>query len=90
MVATSKKKPKHRDQEPLDVHLTVRYRFGDEADDEVTMMENRRIPMVGSVFEKRDVLARNFVKLLLHASTRQPKVLRELIPVARLLRRDRS
>ena len=88
MVATRKSQSKRTDKAPLDVQLTVRFRFGDAPDDEVTMIDDRRVPMVGSVFDKRDMLVRNFVQLLLRASARQPRVLRELMPSLRLMRRD--
>lgn len=73
--------------EPMDVQLTLRFRFGDEPDDTVTMLDNRNIPMVGSVFDSRDAILRQFARLLLKASLSQPKVLRELIPAVKLLRR---
>lgn len=85
MVSTARRRTK--EEEPLDVELTLSFRFGDEPDDKVTMIDQRSIPMVGSVFEKRDVLVRNFVSLMLKASARQPKVLKELLPALRLLRR---
>lgn len=88
MVARRKSKPKRKAEEPLDVHLTVRFRFGDEADDQVTMMEDRRVPMVGSIFEKRDAVLKHFVRLMVFAASKQPKVVRELIPATRLLRRS--
>ncbi len=90
MVATKTDRTKSRGREPLDVELTLSFRFGDEADDKITMIDNRRIPMVGSVFEKRDLLIRNFVKLMVKAGVSQPKVVRELLPAARLLRRKQS
>tara|TARA_R110000787_G_scaffold13918_28_gene43304 strand:+ start:2659 stop:2931 length:273 start_codon:yes stop_codon:yes gene_type:complete len=90
MVATKSDRTKSRDKEPLDVELTLSFRFGDEADDKITMIDNRRIPMVGSVFEKRDLLIRNFVKLMVKAGVSQPKVVRELLPAVRLLRRKQS
>ena len=71
MVATKSDRTKSRDKEPLDVELTLSFRFGDEADDKITMIDNRRIPMVGSVFEKRDLLIRNFVKLMVKAGVSQ-------------------
>jgi|GEM_PF-917995 len=76
-----------RASEPLEVRLTVRFKFGQEADDVVTMMNNRAVPMVGSVFKSRDRIVRSFVRLLMRAGAAQPKVARELLPLLRLLKR---
>lgn len=77
-------------EEPLEVDLTVAFRFGDEPGDKVTMIDNRRVPMVGSVFEQRDSLVRGFVKLLLRAGLTQPKVLSEVVPAFKLLQRNKN
>ena len=63
---------KKRKQEPLEVRLTLAYKFGDDADDVVTIMNNRSIPMVNSVFENRDRILRGFVLGLLKAGVSQP------------------
>ncbi len=90
MLSTPKRKSKaHREEEPLEVDLTVAFRFGDEPGDKVTMIDNRRIPLVGSVFDSRDALVRNFVKLLLKAGLTQPRVLGELVPALKMIRRKR-
>lgn len=77
-------------KEPLDVDLTVAFRFGDEPGDKVTVIDNKRVPMVGSVFDSRDVLVRGFVKMLLKAGLTQPKVLSEVLPAVRLLTRRKK
>lgn len=88
MLSTRSKRTKDRDKdEPLDVELTVAFRFGDEPGDKVTVIENRHIPMVGSVFDSRDALVKGFVKLLLKAGLTQPKVLSEVLPAVKLLQR---
>lgn len=86
MLSTRSKRTKHAD-EPLDVELTVAFRFGDEPGDKVTVIENRHIPLVGSVFDSRDALMKGFVKLLLKAGLTQPKVLSEVLPAVKLLQR---
>jgi hypothetical protein len=70
---------------PLEVRMTVRFNFGDTPEEAVTMMDDRRIPMVDSVFESRDRILRGFTSLLVRASVMQPKVARELIPLLKLL-----
>jgi hypothetical protein len=88
MITKPQKRPApRRPRPPLDVHLTVRFRFGEEASDQVTVMDDRRIPMVDSVFKSRDRIVRGFVALLLKTGMTQPKVARELFPVLKFLRR---
>jgi hypothetical protein len=78
-------------EEPLEIQLTVAFRFGDQPNDRVVVIDDRRIPMVDSVFDRRDTIVRNFVRLLLKASVTQPKVLAEIVPALKLLpRRGRS
>ena len=76
-----------RAKEPLEVRVTVRFKFGNETEDVVTMMNDRSVPMVDSVLKNRDRIARSFVQLLVRAGAAQPKVARELIPLLRLLKR---
>ena len=80
---------REKEEEPLEVDLTVRFRFGDEPGDTVTMIDNRRIPLVGNVFDSRDAMVRGFVKLLLKAGLTQPKVLGELVPALKMIRKKR-
>lgn len=82
-------KPRSRRRvEPLEVKLTLRYRFGDEPDDTVTVMDDRAIPMVDSVFKNRDRIVRAFAMTLVRAGVTKPKVVRELVPGLRLLVRN--
>ena len=75
----------------MEIELTVAFRFGDEPDDRVTVIDGRRIPMVDSVFDSRDTIVRAFVRLLTKAAVTQPKVLREIMPALKLLpRRGRT
>ena len=70
---------RQRRKEPLDVVLTLKLNFGDSPGDALTLIEERRVPLVGSVFENRDRIAREFLRLLLKASSRQPRVLKTLL-----------
>lgn len=80
-------KPRRRRRnEPVEVRLTLRYRFGDEPDDTVTMMDDRAIPMVDSVFKNRDRIVRAFAMTLVRAGIGKPKVVSELVPGLGLLR----
>lgn len=90
MLSRRERKTKEtRADEPLDIDLTVSFRFGDEPGDKVTMIDNRRVPMVGNVFEQRDAMVRGFVRLLLKAGITQPKVLGEIVPALKLIRRKK-
>lgn len=78
-------------EEPLEIELTVAFRFGDQPGDKVTVIDGRRIPMVDSVFDSRDSIVRAFVRLLAKAAVTQPQVLREIVPALKLLpRRGRT
>lgn len=76
-----------RRREPLDIQLTVRFNFGAEPSDVITVMDNKTVPLVGSIFEHRDRLVRAFTSLLVKNSLSSPRVIRELFPVFRALRR---
>ena len=83
------KRAKRRSKEPVDVHLTVRFNFGDEPADAITVIDDRKLPMVDSVFKSRDRIVRGFVSLLLKSGLKSPAVTRELFPIMRLLRRKK-
>lgn len=68
-----------RRREPMEVVLTVKMNFGDRPSDAVTVIEERRVPLVGSVFENRDRIAREFFRLLVKVGGRQPRVVRRLL-----------
>ncbi|HVT35827.1 MAG TPA: hypothetical protein VHE37_09595 [Nevskiaceae bacterium] len=79
--ASKSRAPRRR--EPVNVELTVRFNFGQQPEDAVTVIDHRRIPMVDSVFRSRDAILRGFVSLLVKAGLKQPAVVRELIPFTR-------
>ena len=62
----------------MDVILTLKVNLGDEPDDAITLIEERRVPLVGSVFENRDRIAREFIALLMKAGA-HPRALRRLL-----------
>ena len=68
----------------------MRLRFGDAEDDRITMIERQKVPMVHSVFENRDRIVRQFVKLLVLGGVRSPRVVRELNPLAIRKRRRKT
>lgn len=70
---------RRRRREPLEVILTFKMNLGDRPSDAMTLIEERRVPLVGSVFENRDRILREFLRLLMKAGTRQPAVMRRLL-----------
>lgn len=68
-----------RRRTPMEVILTFRMNFGDYPEDAVTLVDRRRVPLVGSVFDNRDRIAREFLRLMLSAGARQPRVVRRLL-----------
>jgi hypothetical protein len=72
MISKAVARDRRRRKEPLEVVLTVKFNFGEHPRDAVTLMHERRVPLVGSVFENRDRIAREFLRLLVKAGARQP------------------
>lgn len=58
--------------------LTLKLNYGDEPSESVTLVDERRVPLVGSVFDNRDRIAREFLNLITRAATRQPRLLRRI------------
>lgn len=86
MIAKGRRSAGRRSRDAVDVRLTVAFRFGDEPGDRVTVMDDRHVPLVGTLFESRDKILRGFTRLLIKAGAQQPKVARELLPLLKLLR----
>lgn len=87
--AAERRQRRKREQEPLDIGLTLKFKFGEDADDAVTVMNDRRIPMVDGVFKNRDRIIKSFVSLLVKTGLSQPKVAREIFPALRLVNRKK-
>lgn len=79
MISKALARVRRRPKQPMEVVLTLKMNFGDRPDDALTLIQNRRVPLVGSVFDNRDRLLREFLRLLLKASARQPRVMRGLL-----------
>jgi hypothetical protein len=63
----------------MEVILTLKINFGSHPSDAVTLVEERKVPLVGSVFDNRDRIAREFLRLLLVAGARRPRALRRML-----------
>ena len=90
MIQKRKARRQRKQEEPLEVELTLRYRFGETDAEQVTIMDQRRVPMVGGVFKYRDKILRGFTSSLIKAGMTQKKVVRELMPLLAGLRRGRG
>lgn len=71
------------------MRVSLRFIFGDEPGENVRMIDDRRVPLVGSLFENRDRILRSFAMLMLRAGMVQPKVIAEIFPAFRLFSRLR-
>ena len=81
IIANAVARERRRSKQPMEVILTVKFNFGDHPRDAMTLVQERRVPLVGSIFDNRDRIAREFLRLLVKAGARQP---------ARLLGRRRT
>lgn len=90
MIQKARRSKTRKPAEPVELRLTLRYRFGEDEEETVTVMDDRRVPMVGSVFDYRDRILRGFTSGLVKAAATQPRVLRELAPLFDTLRRKRK
>jgi hypothetical protein len=73
------KRLKRRRPPPLEVELTVVMNLGDAPQDAVTLVRERRVPLVGSVFENRDRIARSFLRLIAASPLRSRNVMRKIL-----------
>lgn len=72
--------PRRRPREPLQLQLTVRVKTGDAPGDCVTLLDDKQLPMVGSVFTYRDRIRAFLAKGLVKVALLSPAVQRELAP----------
>jgi hypothetical protein len=70
----SKGERRRREKEPLDIRLTMRVKFGEDPDDVVTVVDNRRLKLAGSAFQYRDRAIRFLVYNVLRAGAQRPKI----------------
>lgn len=71
---------RNRKQEPLDLRLSFTVRTGDEPEDVVTIMDERELKMVGSVFQYRDQAARFLAMTLVKVAATNRKVFTQVVP----------
>lgn len=71
---------RRRTRKPLELRLTVVVAFGPEDDDRVTVIDDRKVWMVGSIFQYRDRVARLAMATLIRAALMQPKMASKIMP----------
>lgn len=68
-----------RDKEPLEVRLSFTIRTGNRDEDEYRLLRDKRVPMVGSVFQYRDKAARFLALSLMRVAAMNKSVLRSAL-----------
>ena len=78
-----------RKPEPVDLRLSFTVRTGDEEEDVVTILDEKELKMVGSVFQYRDKAARFLAMSLVKVAATNRKVFRQVVPGLRGIMRDK-
>jgi hypothetical protein len=76
-----------REKKPVDIRLTMRVKFGKTTDDVITVVDNRRLKLIGSAFQYRDRAISFVVYQILRAGSRRPRVYGRFAPAASGLKR---
>src|SRR3546814_19148562 len=73
------RRKRRREKAPLDVQLTVRFNFGAEPEDHITVIDDRRVPLVGGIIANPHRVLRVFFTLLFRSTMAHPLVASELL-----------
>ena len=71
-----------RQKKPVDIRLTMRVKFGDKADDVITVVNGRHLKLIGNAFQYRDRAISFLVYQILRAGSRKPRVYGHFAPAA--------
>jgi hypothetical protein len=82
-----KRKPRSKAREPLDVRLSFVVRTGDDPEDTLTVLDEKEVIMVDSVFKYRDKAQRFLALTLVRVAATNKKVMQEIVPALRLINR---
>lgn len=82
-------RPRRRKPEPLDVRMSFTVRTGEEPDDVVTIMDEKELKMVGSVFQYRAQAARFLAMTLVKVAATNRKVFSQVMPGLKNIVRSR-
>lgn len=72
-----------RNPERLDIRMSFTVRYGEEPEDELVVMRERPMKLVGSVFRYRDKIMQTLASTLVKVALIQPKVARRVVGGAR-------
>lgn len=78
-----RKYPKYRDDEPLDIYISFAVRTGKAEHEKFQLLDNQRVPMVGTAFENRDRAVRFLAVSLVKVAALQTNLVRHLLPMLR-------
>ncbi len=82
---TEQRRRRRRKPQPVDIRMSFVVRTGEEPEDVVTIMDERELKMVGSVFQYRDQAARFLAMSLVKVAATNRKVFRQVVPGLKLL-----
>lgn len=85
-----KRKSRKKTREPVDLRLSFVVRTGDDPEDSLTVLDEKEIKMVDSVFKYRDKSQRFLALTLVRVAATNKKVMQEIVPALRLLNRRKS
>lgn len=79
--ADNQDKPKRgRRREPLEIELNLVVKTGDDPEDCVTILNQRTVPMIGSIFKYRDRITRFSLRMVWQVVAKSPAAYREVVP----------
>lgn len=72
-----------RNPERLDIRMSFTVRYGEEPDDQLVVMNERPLKLVGSVFRYRDKIMQTLASTLVKVALLQPKVAKRVVGTTR-------
>lgn len=69
-----------RRHEPLSIELNVVVKTGEQPEDCVTVLEDRAVPLVGSIFRYRDRITQFSLGMVWQVVAKSPAAYREVVP----------
>ncbi len=76
-----------RNPERLDIRMSFTVRYGEEPEDELVVMRERPLKLVGNVFRYRDKIMQGLATTLVRVALIQPKIARRVVGASRSVRR---
>ncbi|WP_348672990.1 hypothetical protein [uncultured Abyssibacter sp.] len=76
-----------RNPERLDIRMSFTVRYGEQPEDELVVMREREMKLIGSVFRYRDKIMQTLATTLVRVALLQPKIARRVVGATRTVRR---